>query len=79
MSPPERRYKSYTRPDGVRVQPDPLSCPEGEWFELVGFQRKYTQCGNREHGPHQGWRCNHCDKTLWDPPCDLDGGGLKAG
>ncbi len=61
------------------VQPVPLSCPQGDWYELVGFQHKYAYCGNPEHGPHQGWRCNHCGETLWDPPCDLDGKGLKAG
>jgi hypothetical protein len=79
VSLPERRYKPYTRADGVVVQPDPLSCPEGEWFDLVGFQRKQVACGNKDHGVHAAWRCDHCGKFLYDPPCDLDGTGLTPG
>lgn len=79
VSPPERRYPLRRRADGLWVQPDPLSCPTGEWLDLVPFKRGYTQCGNPDHGGHLYWLCFHCERYLFDPPCDLNGDGFKAG
>lgn len=79
VAPPERRYPLQQLPDGTWVQPDPLSCPEGEWFDLVGFRRGYGMCGDREHGGHLWWCCDHCGKYVYDPPCDLNGEGFRVG